>query len=588
MIKNYKKILIFLGITAVLLFIIQFTMLWNNNSNLTRIISGDAKGYYSYLEQIFQKHNFGQAPVDYDHIIKVNGHSLIKYYSGTAFLLLPFYLLAGLVNIFFGLPAFSETPAFLRIISLAGPFYLLITLWFSGKILRLFSINTTGIIVTLTAFLFGTNLLTYAVFNPVMSHVYSFFAITLFIFQIQRFSETEKKIHIILCAAILGLIYCIRPVNLLVIFLIPFFIGFNRGYKIIARKPLLILWAISVFLITAFFQHLLWKIQCGNFFVWSYSYEGFYFLQPELLRVLFGFRKGLFIYTPLILISLIGILALWNTDKIRAFWAGLFFLIISYIFSSWWCWSYSDGFGMRPFIDFYIFFIILLAILLKKSARLLRIFIFGLILLTTLLNLVQTYQYRQNIIAEEYMSFSRYRHVFLKTSDNYRNCFGGCFDIIPYNKNHKHLLFHEKLSNSVPDLDSVYISSNKEARNILSYDEHYETNFVFRVNSNNDLYHANKAFAEVNFEKLDLSKVQFHKNIFVISITYPDKNQGYYRAFAVDYQSSSQLNIWKKISYTIMLPKILSENYELRMYIWNKGLDLFQIKNLEIKIYRTA
>ena len=92
-----------------------------------------------------------------------------------------------------------------------------------------------------------------------------------------------------------------------------------------------------------------WKAAVGSYFVDAYFNpgEGFDWSAPHTLQVLFSFRKGWFIYTPLMLIATIAILLLRKRWP-EAFPAVLvFFLVNLYVVSSWSCWWYADSFSSR-------------------------------------------------------------------------------------------------------------------------------------------------------------------------------------------------------------------------------------------------
>jgi len=112
------------------------------------------------------------------------------------------------------------------------------------------------------------------------------------------------------------------------------------------------------FFIILSFQLFIWKWQSGHWFFWPYNGEGLNWLHPKIWETLFSFRTGLFVHTPLILISA---LASWCVFKKNGFqftvwW--LYFVLNIYIIGSWWCWDYETPFGHRPFTE-HLFFLVL-------------------------------------------------------------------------------------------------------------------------------------------------------------------------------------------------------------------------------------
>lgn len=580
--------------TSVMIMLVLLTIVfrWQGNSgrDWISIIDGDAKGYYAYLEQILITHDFGHATVNYEQINTVNGHSVIKYYSGTALLISPFFLVSYAIASIGHLPLDAYSELFQKVISLAGIFYLLLGLFFAAKLLQQFKISLFNTLLTLALFLFGSNLLTYTVIHPTMSHVYSFFAVSLFLWLFNSFLISRNKKYLLLSAVTLGLIYLIRPFNIAIVAFLWFFIDdWGSVFAILKKHARTLLVSMLLFFLTISIQNILWFIQCREFFLWPYSHEGFYFTHPEFFRVLFGFRKGLFVYTPLIGISLLGLMVLLWKNKVRFLIAISFLIIITYLLSAWWCWSYSDGFGMRPFIDFYVVFILLFALLLHNVRVWAK---WGLVVLSMFplgLNLLQNYQYHKGIIHSEYMNRQRYQNVFLKTSDSFVNCFGGADDLLPYNRFEQHLILQTPLmpNDSTPDSANI-VYQRGETGKAYCYDDRFETNFVDSVKNADELFRANKSYALIQLKKMDLHPTQFHKNLFVAALTYNDKKLAWFKTFPLEYYAHQPSSRWHEMTYTIILPKIQQKDFTLKFYIWNQSLDIFLVKDIQIKIYRTS
>jgi hypothetical protein len=202
-------------------------------------------------------------------------------------------------------------------------------------------------------------------------------------------------------------------------------------------------------------QLLIWHSETGHFFIKSYANEQFYFSNPHFLSVLFSFRKGWYVYAPIMLISTVGgLVVLFKKDVFRFFAFLFFFIPLVYIISCWWCWYYGDSYGMRVFIDFYTVFALLLAFFLSEvlvytaNARVNLVLKLALILTSVFiiaLNLIQQYQYINLILSRDGMSRGRYWKIFLKTDDSYKRIFYkplltdlDYFDHLVYTNNFEH------------------------------------------------------------------------------------------------------------------------------------------------------
>jgi hypothetical protein len=159
-----------------------------------------------------------------------------------------------------------------------------------------------------------------------------------------------------------------------------------------------------------------WKFSTGNWVAYTYEQEGFYFDRPwQIWLGLFGFRKGWFIYTPMLFLSLAGLVSLWKDPRFRAFRTSLlaYMPINLYIVLSWYGWWYGGCFGLRALVPALGLMAIPLAFLMEKLwAKPLRFFVAAGFF--TLLNLFQSFQYQRQILHMDAMTWRAYLYVFGK------------------------------------------------------------------------------------------------------------------------------------------------------------------------------
>ena len=396
------------------------------------IINGDGLGYYSYLPSIFiyddpkqefiqekysEHYNNPEAPV---YMQVIDNKSVNKYFLGTAFLMSPFFLIAHLLSQLLNQPADGFTILYQYIIGLSSIFYIFIGLYFLGRLLRLYHANTLQILFIKILVVFGTNLFIMGTTEVTMSHAFSFSMIAGFLFYSKSIFEFNKAKHIIPLFLTLALIILIRPLNFMIVLALPFLAGniqkLTRGFRFILRHYFLTLAGVLFAFIIISLQFLVWYKQTGHFIVYSYSTERFYFDKPNIIKALFSYHRGFFIYTPTFFLSLIGFIYLFRKNKFSAISLFTFLFFIVYVISSWHNWYYGGGFGYRPLIDYYA----LLSLLLLFSLNLFKqrkgkIIFIVLCTFTLLLNQVQAYQYRNSILHWNGMTRNKYWQVFLRT-----------------------------------------------------------------------------------------------------------------------------------------------------------------------------
>jgi hypothetical protein len=185
-----------------------------------------------------------------------------------------------------------------------------------------------------------------------MSHVYSLFLFTYFLYLGPFVSKKEgKKSHYFLFGLIIGLIIAVRPINF--IFVPVYFIfntfNFSDIKKTLSNYILVVVTAISVIIPQLFY----WKYSFGSYFQYSYGEESFSnIFKPELLKLLFSTNNGLFIYNPLIIFCLAGLFFLFKSLPRISIAIAVYFIFISYLFSSWHDWGYGCSYGSRPYVEY--------------------------------------------------------------------------------------------------------------------------------------------------------------------------------------------------------------------------------------------
>ena len=398
--------------------------------NCGTILEADAKGYYAYLPAVFIYHDlhfsfhdtiekkYYSGDTYYEYRTLYKGVKINKYYSGTAIAQLPFFLVAHALTFMTSYPTDGFSRLYQVFMNIAAIFYLFIGLVFMRNYLRSFQVNDNVIAFIILLIVFGTNLFYYAVSEPGMSHVYSFAFISMFAYYSRKYFITLDHTYTFYCAALLGLSFLIRPVNVLVIFTLPFAAGsfekFREGMKAMVKQKIKFFFACSLVFGIILIQFLVYKIQTGDLFIYSYGTEGFNWFDPHPIDFLFSFRKGVFVYTPLLLFAMAGFAYLWKKERFRFYSLFIFSGVLIYVLSAWWNWWYGGSFGSRVMIDYYIFDALLIGLTYKSvEKRWARITYTTMLVLCTLLCVAQTYQYRYNIIHWENMDAAKYWNVFL-------------------------------------------------------------------------------------------------------------------------------------------------------------------------------
>ncbi|MGB3074998.1 MAG: hypothetical protein WBB36_06740, partial [Chitinophagales bacterium] len=284
-------------------------------------ISYDVTNYYCYLPAIFiekdlslkfydahpewyvQKYLPNKAP---------NGNNVIKMTMGVALYYAPFFFIAHTYALLFGTPDGFSTPYRLMLL-FSSIFFTTLGMFYLRKILlNYFKEGVTALV--LLSIGIGTNLFYYTVHEP-MSHAYLFFTFILIMYFTIKWHKSQEWATAAKLGFFIGLAILIRPTDGIII-LIPLLYGvttwdaFKNKIILLTRHwHQLILLTLFLFL-PLFFQMLYWKNMTGQWIFFSYVGEGFLWKEPMILDGLFSYRKGWFIYTPMMLFGFFGLVFL--------------------------------------------------------------------------------------------------------------------------------------------------------------------------------------------------------------------------------------------------------------------------------------
>lgn len=534
--------------------VLVFALLVQNNF-VGKTITGDGIGYYDYLPSTFiykdifrknyseeEKSAFKKRTENFGFYLSYDGHYVNRYPGGTAILQMPF---------FFGARIFAENgensvndgyqKEYHFAIFVAALFYLLLSLLFIRKLLLLYHIKGAAIYFSQLLLLFSTSVTQYASSNAAFSHVYSLFAITAFLYFTKKYFN-EKNLYSFLYASIfLGLVVIIRNINAVIILFVPFLAGsqknLNDGFFFIIKKPVILVSGLFLFGLVVFIQLFLWYIQTGHFLLYSYKGDGFNFFEPQFINILFSYRKGLFIYTPVLFLGIIGLVWLFfQKELFKVFtWLG-FFVILTYLLSSWEWWYYGRSYGLRAYIDFYAIFFIPFAIMFYHLNRLQKTLLLIPALLTIPLNLIQNYQYQSYIIHGTGMDKNKYWKVFLKTHDSYK----GLFYKNTIDTEHLNLLYEDTINEiKVPANSDTLIWSKSDSLNLFM-----QSTDIIQVLFKN-------RFSEKNHSRLLLSIKDGEENVLV-----------YHRPYFIQF-AEGDFNQYQTGLYNFILPDLIKKSDEL-------------------------
>ncbi|HRF79139.1 MAG TPA: hypothetical protein PL070_03550 [Flavobacteriales bacterium] len=540
-------------------------------------IRSDALGYYGYLQAVFIRGDLGHEPFNSAYIKSTRQGTLNKYYAGTSVMMAPWF---GIGHAFAlhdpespkdGLSAYEQ-----KAIGVGAWVYLLLGLLALRALFRSLGVREAVINWTLIAVVLATPLLQYTAMQPGWSHVYSFAAIAGFLLAVNRISNRAHAAWVVAAGALLGLIVLIRPINVMVLLAIPLVINGSLGSfltRLFTQRStfLAALACIAVFCV----QPLLWYAQTGTFYAYGYRGEGFHWTRPEVIKVLFGFRRGLFLWTPMMLLPALCVLLLWRTDRLRSATAMLYWSVSTYIISSWWIWYYGGGYASRVHIDHYPILVLPMVLVVSNWSgfrwTVARIFLAA----TIALNLAQLWQYNNGFLHHESMDRAKYAYAFLRFDEDHRNKLGGNYQEAPFNPNGMDVVLEEFCG---MDHTCRFWTSGKRVQvpwarsqaTVCQYDKVTEFGLFFTATT--DTLPVGRAlYLEVGLQRFEARQ---EASLTALGVTEVRNAQGvayFYQPFRMN-PIPGKPGVWQELEYRVPLPP-LQLGDEVRFYLWNKDLE---------------
>lgn len=561
----------------------------------SKILTWDTFGYYLYLPSTFIYDDLKlkndkwlndlyneYEPSDTKYQINiVNKNNVIMYTSGSSILYSPFFFLAHAYAKNSSYKADGLSPPYQYIITAGGMLFLFIGLFFLSKILLVYFSETVSSL-TLLLIVIGTNFLQFTCLDGTLlthSHLFTLYAILIwYTIQWHKLYKLKDAIIIGIC---LGMIALVRPSELVAVF-IPVLWNIRKSFPVMISKFHHLIIAIFLAACVGSIQFFYWKYTTGEYIINSYDVSGakLDLLKSNVLNILFSFRKGWFIYTPLMFFAFTGFYFLYNKNKV-IFWPLFVFISLHiYIVSCWSVWWYAGGsFSPRPFVAVYAILAIPLAYFIEfilSKSKALKLFFIAIAVVVVTLNLFQSWQFEKNIIDRERMTMNYYLAIFGKTKAQ---------------PEYEKLKLIDRTLTKIAD-SPFYTEYDHKLINSYSFDE--ESHGVLELNKSSKFKEAlNQPYGSLT-SKDHLwikSSVQvivdanFRPNDSELVSTIQSEGKNYkYRTTKLKHDKLIP-NEWNELSMEYLTPEIHSNSAQVKVYLWYRGQDTLQVDNLRTELY---
>lgn len=335
-------------------------------------IGWDVSGYYMYLpafiiyqdpaqlsfkDEIIEK--YAPTPSFQQAFPYHNGNYIMKYSMGQAVMYLPFFLVGHVIALITPFAADGFSLPYQLAISLGSLFIAFLGLWLMRKILlRFFEDWAVG--VALIIIVFGSNYLEYASMSGAMTHNYLFTVYAGLILTTIKFYEHPTYQKGLLIGLLIGISALTRPTEIIVC-LIPLLWGLEWPWgKFIQERFAFVVknfgkytLAGTATVLVGSLQLIYWKVIGGDTIIYSYEDQGFDWLHPHIMDCLFSYRAGWFIYSPIMVLAIIGFVPLLKKAPSLFTLSLIYTLLFAYIAFAWSIWWYGGSLGQRAMVQCY-------------------------------------------------------------------------------------------------------------------------------------------------------------------------------------------------------------------------------------------
>lgn len=559
-------------LTVMVAMVISWYFKWSYTEYPINFMGGDAKDYYSGLVSTFITHDLSSQSGNDWFLLKTSSGVINVHPIGVSLLLLPFFALACFFAWAFHFPLDGYSFPFQLFVALAALVYAGIGLAYIRKLFRLHFIDDKITALVLALLFFGTNLLHYTVSEAGMSHVYSFFLISVFLYHSSKFVLQRENKNLFSAFLTLGLIVLVRPNNLLI--LLSVFIWFRsieeckQFFRDLFRNRIFYI-ALAAALSIVLVQSLVWFIQSKSLFHNTYKADGFYWLDPQLLKMLFGFDGGFFIYAPLCFLFLLGLIFVYKENRFSFAASVLFLLGLFYFFASYWAYTYFDGLGIRVLVDYYALFSFIGAKLFVHflGKTLLYNSIVTLAAILVLVNLIYTYQANRNILLRAGMTYTKWKYIFLRTSPDYKDVLGGSNELTPYSAQKQEVILADSF-----EFEKPFDFSARDYGVAISFDSIGFSSRRIQLQT------------DIRREELALNGSRQAMVCIALEDGSTGKNKSYTQ-FRLNEAPSKTCCDVKDYNYTTNVTADFQPGDKLSVFLWNIDKGAFRVDRFSVKIF---
>jgi hypothetical protein len=367
-------------------------------------VRGDGVGYYAYIRSLLVEHrldfandwrganesfNMGRVhsngtidQTQYTRTGHLNNHFSVGPSMLWAPFLVPVHLGMSVLNrLGLGVQANGFSKPYVLTMAIATALYGFLGLWLSFRLACFYVDERWALLATLGMW-FASSLPIYMYFNPSWSHAQSVFIVACFLWHWHHTRKERTFGQWIVLGLISGLMLDVYYANiaLLIIPLLESLASYwseararqhdwRATRRLFAANILYCFATVVAFLPTLISRKIIYghvlELGYGGSAVWHWK-------SPQLMNVLISSDHGLLVWTPIVILAVVGVLLFLKYDRKSAAYLIGGLVAFYYLIASDPCWDGISSFGNRKFLSLTPFLVLGLSIFFSEFARFLK------------------------------------------------------------------------------------------------------------------------------------------------------------------------------------------------------------------------
>jgi hypothetical protein len=510
-----------------------------------------------------------------------DGKDMYFFFLGWSYCYAPFFAIGQAAAEGFGYPTDGFSWPYQLALMIGGLIYMFIGLCYWRKLLLHFYSDRIAAIA-IFFFALATNFVNHASIDNLSTVNLLFMLLAVLLWNTVQWYEKRAGRNLVMICFAWALMTLIKPSETLAC-LIPLLWGVrwrspSTWFTAIAmawKSPYHLALGVGLALLLFLPQSLYWHTMTGRWIFDSYQNPGvgLDWTSPHIFNVLFSYRKGWFVYTPIVVFAFLGWIFFYRKQPLVARNLMICFGVFFYIVASWTEWWYGGGYSQRTLIPYYsilsLGFAGFVEYILGRQ-MVLRLATYAVFTLLLCLNQFQWWQFKQGVLDPYRTTKEYYQAIWLK-----KQAPAGGDSLKLVNRDFTGRLEFDStgyrlIQEIYPDTKMWEMASIWDAEWMFDYKNMYN-----KWTNKDHLWMVVDAEIEVHSDDASVNPPL---------LVFFTEHKGAYGYRASPFERQDTTSIYKG-TFVYMTPEMRQKSDLLGTHIWNRQRDRVQVRKWILRVY---